>query len=60
MILKRDLLKGIDTNTEQIVWQGQMIEDLKERIEILENKLAKSSKAKEQPRDKSGKFSKKK
>ena len=36
MILKRDLLEAIDHNTEQIVWQGQLIEGLEKRIEQLE------------------------
>lgn len=39
MILKRDLLAGIDANTEQIMWQGQLIADLKSRVEKLEKEL---------------------
>lgn len=40
MILKRDLLAGIDANTEQIIWQGEMIAELKNRIERLEKGLS--------------------
>ena len=40
MILKRDLLMGIDANTEQLAWQGQLILELKERIEKLEKSMA--------------------
>ena len=39
MILKRDLLEGIDENTKQIAWQGQLITELKKRIERLEREL---------------------
>lgn len=53
MIRKRDLLLAIDHNTEQIVWQGQLITNLKKRIDILEGKS-------KQPRTKDGKFAKKK
>ena len=40
MISKRDLLAGIDANTEQIIWQGQLISDLKSRVEKLERELS--------------------
>ena len=71
MILKRDLLAGIDANTEQIIWQGEMITELKRRVSKLEKELSakkhcvktkavKSVNASKQPRDKSGKFAKKK
>ena len=41
MIRKSNLLKGIDLNTEQIVWQGKMISDLKLQINILNKNLVK-------------------
>lgn len=39
MILKRDLLAGIDANTEQIILQGQLITELKSRVNKLEKEL---------------------
>lgn len=74
MILKKDLLMGIDHNTEQLLWQGNLIMELQERLERVEKevgiklackekkcpgKIARSANAKAQPRDKSGKFAKK-
>ena len=75
MILKRDLLDGIDANTEQIILQGQLITELKARIKKLEKEVfAKNTaqvkqvdrpkkvcdKKEAQPRTKDGKFAKKK
>lgn len=53
MILKKDLLRGLDLLTEQLFVQGETIEELETRIKKLEKLNA-------QPRDKSGKFAKKK
>ena len=74
MIFKSDLLEGIDANTEQIIWQGELIADLRERVSKLEKELSvkkapkkvgrprkiKSENASKQARDKDGKFAKKK
>lgn len=67
MILKRDLLIGLDALTEQVVLQGEEIRKLQARVEALEPNKVKVKVKKPagrprkgtQPRDKSGKFAKK-
>ena len=67
MILKRDLLMGLDALTEQVVLQGEEIRKLQARVKALEPKRVKVEIKKPvgrprkdtQPRDKSGKFAKK-
>lgn len=68
MIRKSDLLKGLDALTEQVILQGQEIKVLRARIKALEPKKIKVKIKKPverqckttQPRDKNGKFMKKK
>ena len=67
MILKRDLLMGLDALTEQVVLQGEEIKKLQARVKALEPNRIKVEIKKPvgrprknvQPRDKSGKFAKK-